>query len=98
MNKSELIAAVAEHSALPPKTVADVLNATFDVIPMVVAAGEQVAITGFGAFEAVARAERTGHHPQTKKPLVIPATRAPKFRPGSAFKGLVADSKSPAAA
>jgi len=98
MNKTQLIDAVAEHSELPKTVVAKVLSATFDLVPLAVAAGDPVTIPGFGTFETVERAERTGRNPQTGAELRIPASRAPKFRPGSTFKGLVADSKSPVAA
>ncbi|MFC3979685.1 HU family DNA-binding protein [Streptosporangium jomthongense] len=92
MNKTELIAAVAE---LPKTVVAKVLGATFDIVPLAVAAGDPVTIPGFGTFETVERSERTGRNPQTGATIQIPASKAPKFRPGSTFKGLVADSKSP---
>ncbi|MGV9535044.1 HU family DNA-binding protein [Streptosporangium sandarakinum] len=98
MNKSQLIDAVAEHAELPKAVVAKVLSATFDVVPLAVAAGDPVTIPGFGTFETVERAERTGRNPQTGAELRIPASKAPKFRPGGAFKVLVADSKSPVTA
>ncbi|MER5622532.1 HU family DNA-binding protein [Streptosporangium sp. NPDC002544] len=95
MNKSELIAAVAEHiDGVDKKTVTKVLDGLLDVIPMAVAAGEQVEVKGFGTFEASERSARTGRNPQTGEPLDIPASWGPKFRPGSAFKSLVAASKS----
>ncbi|MER7131344.1 HU family DNA-binding protein [Streptosporangium saharense] len=95
MNKTELIAAVAEHADLDKKTIAKALDATLDVVQLAVAAGDPVAIIGFGTFETVERSERTGRNPQTGAEIRIPASKAPKFRPGSTFKGLVADSKSP---
>lgn len=95
MNKSELVAAVTEHiDGVDKKTVAKVLDGILDVIPMAVAAGDPVEIKGFGTFEIAERAARTGRNPQTGEPLEIAASRGPKFKPGSAFKSLVAASKS----
>lgn len=96
MNKSQLIAAVAEHVELPKAVTAKVVDGLLDVIPMAVAAGEQVTLTGFGSFEAVHRPARPGRNPQTGEPVQIAETWVPKFRAGAAFKGLVAQSKSPA--
>ncbi|MGW0587495.1 HU family DNA-binding protein [Streptosporangium sp. NPDC002607] len=93
MNKTQLIDATAEHAGVTKAQATQVLNALFDVIPMAVAAGDEVAILGFGTFAASGRAARTGRHPQTGEPLEIAASRAPKFRPGSAFKDLVNTSR-----
>lgn len=93
MNKAELVGAVAEHANLPKSTVAAALDGLLAVIPMAVAAGDQVAIVGFGNFEAVHRPARTGRNPQTGDPVDIAETWTPKFRPGSAFKGVVAASR-----
>ena len=94
MNKAQLIAAVAEHTETDKKTVAKVLDGLLDVVPMAVAAGEQVSIVGFGSFEATHRPARTGRNPQTGGQIEIPAAWVPKFKAGSAFKGLVSDSTS----
>jgi DNA-binding protein HU-beta len=94
MNKTELIAAVAEHTGLDRKDVAKAIDGLLDVIPMAVAAGEQVTLIGFGSFEAAHRPARNGRNPQTGEAIEIPAAWAPKFKAGSAFKGLVAESKS----
>lgn len=96
MNKTELTAAVAEQSGLTKTQTAEVLNALFDVIPLAVAAGDSVTIPGFGTFDAVDKAERTGRNPKTGAEIRIAASRAPKFKPGSAFKGLVNESRSQA--
>src|SRR5947208_2326647 len=53
------------------------------------AAGEKVALTGFGVFEKVDRAARTGRNPRTGAAVKIKKTSVPKFRPGTQFKGVV---------
>lgn len=90
MNKTQLIALAAAHADLDKKTVAKVIDGLLTVVPMAVAAGEQVSLVGFGTFEAVRREARTGRNPQTGEPVEIPATRVPKFRPGTRFKDAVA--------
>lgn len=94
MNRAQLIDAVAEHVDLPKNVVGKVVGGLLDVIPMAVAAGEQVAITGFGTFEAVYREARPGRNLKTGEQIVIPAKWAPQFKAGSAFKHLVAASES----
>lgn len=93
MNKTELIAAVAEHADLDKKTVAAALDGLLAVIPMAVAAGDKVAIVGFGSFEAAHRPARTGRNPQTGEAIDIAESWVPRFSAGSAFKGLVAESR-----
>lgn len=89
MNKRELIDTIAEHAGVTKADVAKVLDGILDVIPMAVAAGERIEIKGFGTFEAIHRPARTGRNPQTGAPLEIAESWAPKFSPGSTFKGLV---------
>jgi len=96
MNKTELIAALAEHAELPKTVVAKVIDAALDVIPLAVAAGDPVALIGFGTFKTVDREARTGRNPNTGADIEIPASRAPKFVPGTAFKDLVNQSRSQA--
>lgn len=93
MNKAELVIAIAEHTEIDRKTVAKVLDGMLVVLPMAVAAGDQVTLVGFGTFEATHRAARTGRHPQTREPLEIAASWTPKFSAGSGFKGLVSASE-----
>ncbi len=89
MNKSELIAKVAEELDLPKTRVAQVANALLDGIVAEVAAGQTVGITGFGTFSSRERAERNGRNPQTGDALVIEARKAPHFRSGRGFKSAV---------
>ena len=50
---------------------------------------DKVQLIGFGTFETAKRAARTGKNPQTGKEIKIPASVAPKFKPGKALKDLV---------
>lgn len=86
MNKTELIAAVAETAGVSKKDAAAVIDATFDTIAAKMAAGEKVQLIGFGTFEARERAAREGLNPQTKEKVAIAACKVPAFKAGKALK------------
>ncbi len=90
MNKTELIAAVAEAAGLSKKDADSAVNATIDSIIDAVANGDKVQLIGFGTFEPRQRSEKTGRNPQTKEVITIPATTIPAFKAGAAFKSKVA--------
>ena len=89
MNKSELLKAL-EAKLGSRKAATDALEAVVDTIIREVAKGGSVGITGFGTFEKVARAARTGRNPRTGETVRIRKTAVPKFRPGTQFKEYVA--------
>ena len=89
MNKAELIDLVAERLELSRKAASEAVEAVVDSITQSVSNGERVAITGFGVFERVERAARTGRNPLTGTIVKIKATSVPKFRPGAEFKAVV---------
>ncbi|NLG93498.1 MAG: HU family DNA-binding protein [Clostridiales bacterium] len=86
MNKTELIAAVAEKAGMSKKDADNAVNAMIDTIVNAVAEGEKVQIVGFGTFEVRSRSERQGRDPRTNSPITIPASRVPAFKAGKAFK------------
>jgi len=86
MNKTELIAAVAEKTGLSKKDADNAVNALLDTIISSVAKDEKVQIVGFGTFELRSRSERQGRDPRTNSPITIPASRVPAFKAGKAFK------------
>ena len=90
MNKTELIAAVAEQAGLSKKDADKAVNAVFESIVAAVAKNERVQIVGFGTFEVRPRGERTGRNPRTKEPITIPASKLPVFKAGKSFKEAVA--------
>ena len=90
MNKTELIAVVAEKTGMTKKDAERVINATVDTITEKLVAGEKVAMSGFGIFEVKAREARVGRNPRTKETIEIPATRLPAFKASSALKNAVA--------
>lgn len=89
INKSELTKEVSAKTELKQKDAEKVIDALIDSIKETLAKGEKVQIIGFGSFEVRDRAARKGRNPQTGKPLTIPATKVPAFKPGKALKDAV---------
>ena len=90
MKKTELIAAVAEKSELSKKDAEKALNAVLETISETLAAGDKVALVGFGTFETKTREARTGRNPRTGEEMEIAACTAPVFKAGKALKDAVA--------
>ena len=91
MNKTELIAAVAEKASISKKESEVVINAALDTIIDSLKNDEKVQLVGFGSFETKHRAERTGRNPKTKESITIAASKVPTFKAGKAFKDAVAE-------
>ncbi|PWM76941.1 MAG: hypothetical protein DBY32_08895 [Phascolarctobacterium sp.] len=89
MNKTELVAAVAEKTGLTKKDAEKALGALLETIKEEVAKDEKVQLIGFGTFEARKRNARTGKNPQTGGAIEIPAATVPAFKAGKAFKDMV---------
>ncbi|MCL2020793.1 MAG: HU family DNA-binding protein [Betaproteobacteria bacterium] len=89
MNKSELIDAIAAEAKLTKADAGDALDATIAVVTQTLKKGDKIALVGFGTFQVDKRAARKGRNPQTGKPLSIPATNVPKFKPGKTLKDAV---------
>ncbi len=90
MNKTDLIAKIAEGADLTKKDAEKALNAFVDSVESALKAGDKVQLVGFGSFEVRARAARKGRNPQTKQEITIPASKVPVFKAGKAFKDAVA--------
>ena len=86
MNKTELIAAVADATGISKKDAEKAVTATVDTIVEAIANGDKVQLVGFGTFEVSERAAREGRNPQTGKAMKIAASKAPKFKAGKALK------------
>ena len=86
MNKTELIAAVAEQAEISKKDSEKALKAFIDVVTEQLKKGDKVQLVGFGTFEVSERAAREGRNPQTGKTMKIAACKAPKFKAGKALK------------
>lgn len=91
MNKTELVAKTQENLEInvSKKDLTAILEGFTKTIVDEVAAGEKVAITGFGSFESVERAAREGRNPLTGEDIHIPASKSPKFKASKTFKDVV---------
>lgn len=89
MNKTELVAAIADASGVSKKDSEAVLKAFVDEVGKALKAGDKVQLVGFGTFEVSERAAREGRNPQTGATMKIAASKAPKFKAGKALKDLV---------
>lgn len=89
MNKTELIAAVAEAAGLKKTEAEKALNAFTSVVEAELKKGEKVQLVGFGTFEVSERAAREGRNPQSGETITIPASKTPKFKAGKALKDVV---------
>ncbi|MCQ2522439.1 MAG: HU family DNA-binding protein [Lachnospiraceae bacterium] len=89
MNKTELIDAIAAKADLSKKDAAAVVAAFTDTVTKELKKGEKVQLVGFGTFEVAKREARMGLNPKTKEKMKIKASKAPKFKPGKAFKDAI---------
>lgn len=86
MNKTELVAAVAEKAGLSKKDAEKAVAAVIDSVVDTLKAGDKVALVGFGTFEVKKRAAREGINPLTGEKIKIAASKSPAFKAGKAFK------------
>ena len=89
MNKTELIAAMAEQAGISKKDAEKALKAFTDVVAEEMKKGEKVQLVGFGTFEVSERAAREGRNPQSGETMMIAASKAPKFKAGKALKDML---------
>jgi DNA-binding protein HU-beta len=86
MNKTELVAAIAEKTELSKKDAEKALKAFIDVVSDELKAGNKIQLVGFGTFEVAERAAREGRNPKTGEAMTIAASKTPKFKAGKALK------------
>ena len=89
MNKTELVAAIAENANISKKDAEGALKAFVDVVTEELKKGEKIQLVGFGTFEVSERAAREGRNPQTGDTMKIAASKAPKFKAGKALKDAI---------
>ncbi len=86
MNKTEVIAAIAEKSGLTKKDAEKALKAFTDTVAEELQNGGKIQIVGFGTYEVSERAAREGRNPQTGETMSIAASKSVKFKAGKALK------------
>ena len=90
MNKTELVAAIAEKAELSKKSAEAALKAFEDVVAEELKKGEKIQMVGFGTFEVRDRAEKEARNPRTGETIKVAATKVPAFKAGAALKAKVA--------
>lgn len=90
MNKTELVAAMAEKAGVSKKDAEKALGAFIDVVGATLKKGDKIQLVGFGTFETRERAAREGKNPQTGEKIQIAASTVPAFKAGKALKDLIA--------
>jgi DNA-binding protein HU-beta len=89
MNKNELVSEVADKAGITKAQASDALDAALDAITSALRKGDEVRLLGFGNFVVADRKATTARNPQTGATVNVPASKAPKFRPGKALKDAV---------
>ena len=89
MNKTDLIAAVAEQASISKKDAEKAISAVISSISNAMAEGDKVQLVGFGTFEVRAREARMGKNPRTGEAIKIAASKVPAFKAGKALKDIV---------
>ena len=91
MNKTELIAAVAEKTDLSKKDADAAVSAVLGAITDALKSGDKIQLVGFGTFEVRNRAAKQGRNPRTGETMTVPASKVPAFKAGKALKDAVAE-------
>ncbi len=89
MNKTELVAAIAEKADLSKKDAEKAVAAFISSVADALADGEKVQLVGFGSFEVRTREARTGKNPRTGEAIQIAPSKVPAFKAGQALKNAV---------
>ena len=89
MNKTELIAAVAEKAEISKKDAEKAIKAFTEAVSEELVKGGKIQLVGFGTFEVSERAAREGRNPKTGEAMTIAASKTPKFKAGKALKDMV---------
>jgi DNA-binding protein HU-beta len=94
VNKSQLVEALAVHFDGNRRQAQHALESVIDTVQReLTKKGGKVAITGFGAFEAIERGARMVRNPRTGATKRAKKTTVPKFRAGAELKAVVSGAK-----
>lgn len=82
MNKSELIAKMADDAGITKTQANAALDSFTETVTKTLKKGDKVTLVGFGTFSVSKRAARNGRNPQTGAVIKIKAKKVAKFKPG----------------
>ena len=89
MNKSDIVARVADRTSLSRAQAQDALDAVLEVIRDGLSNGDTITLIGFGTFSTKSRAARAGRNPRTGQRLAIAASKTPSFKAGKSLRDAV---------
>lgn len=89
MTKKEFVSKIAKDAAITKVAAEKALNSVLDGIKVTLKKGDKVSFVGFGTFSVSKRKARKGRNPKTGKPIDIPASKIPRFKPGKGLKDIV---------
>lgn len=89
MNKTELIAQIADSAEISKKEAGDALQGFMDAVTNTLVDGGKLQLIGFGTISVTARAARNGRNPQTGKTIKIAAKNVVKFKAGSKLSEVI---------
>ncbi|MFN3921485.1 MAG: HU family DNA-binding protein [Caldimicrobium sp.] len=89
MNKADLVKRMAEIAGTTKANAEKLLDAFMQAVEEAISKEDKVVLVGFGTFQVVKRAARSGRNPRTGEPLKIPAKKVVKFTPGKKLEGAV---------
>ncbi len=89
MNRFELVEKIVARHDISKAEAGRILNTVLEEVMEAVRKGDTLTLVGFGTFKLLKRPARNGRNPATGASIKIPATKLPKFIPGTAFKNLV---------
>ena len=88
MTKADIAARIARTARVNRREAAVAVDALLESLAEALVAGHRIELRGFGTFETVLRAPRTGRNPRTGAKVKIPSRRVPVFRPVKRLKSL----------
>ncbi|MDE5788460.1 MAG: HU family DNA-binding protein [Bacteroidaceae bacterium] len=89
MNKTDLIAQIAEGAGLSKVDAKKAMDVAIDAVKAALAAGDKVQIPGVLTLSVEERAERKGINPATQQTIVIPAKKVVKVKVGTELAAVV---------
>ncbi len=89
MNKTELIAKIAEGAGLSKVDAKKAVDAAIEATKKALKAGDKVQIPGILTLAVEKRAARKGVNPHTKQAITIPARKVVKAKAGSELAAVV---------
>ncbi len=89
MTKADIVHAIAERTGLERQAILIIVEEMMSTIKQNMAEGENVYLRGFGTFEIVHRAQKTGRNISKNTTVIVPEHNIPKFKPCKEFKEMV---------